>query len=98
MRRAAMENLMNSGSFAWTHSALSGLTPFIDVLTAEDIHDLITAAKNNSQIWAIITDDDVHAFFYKLLQIGQAGGSINPDDQNTLQELLEPPKSDLDGS
>jgi hypothetical protein len=91
-----MERLINSGTFAWTHSAISGLTPFIDVLTSEDIHELVTAAEINSQIGAIITDEDVYTFFSKLLEIGQAGGNINPDDQKVLQKLLEPPKIDVD--
>jgi predicted nucleic acid-binding protein len=94
-KRVAIENLINSGSFAWTHSAISGLTPFIDVLTSEDIHELVAAAQNNSQIEAIITDEDVHTFFSKLLQIGQADGSIDPDDEKALQKLLEPPKTEL---
>jgi predicted nucleic acid-binding protein len=95
-KRVAMERLINSGTFAWTHSAISGLTPFIDVLTSEDIHELVTAAEINSQIGAIITDEDVYTFFSKLLEIGQAGGNINPDDQKVLQKLLEPPKIDVD--
>ncbi len=97
-KRLAMENLIDSASFAWTHVAISRLSPFIDVLTSEDIHELVAAAENNSQIEAIITDDDVHTFFSKLLQIGQADGSINPDDYKALQKLLEPPKTDVDDS
>ena len=95
-KRVAMESLMNSGNFAWTHFSIRRLTPFIDVLTSEDIHELVAAAESNSQIWAIITDEDVYAFFSKLLQIDQTGGSINPDDQKALQKLLAPPESEID--
>jgi ribosomal protein S20 len=95
-KRVAMERLMESWSFASTHSSISGLTPFIDVLTSEDIHELVTAAANNPQISAIITDDDVYTFFSKLLQIGQTKGTITHDDQKALKMLLEPPTTDAD--
>ncbi len=87
-KRVAIERLKTSGSFASTHSAIRGLTPFLDVLTSEDIHELVTAAEVNPQITWITSDADVRGFYSKLLEIGQAGGYIDPDDQQVLQRYL----------
>jgi|SRR5262249_32127474 len=88
-RRAAVEKLTKSGNFATTHSAVDGLTQLIGVLTSEDIHELVEAASNNSQIRCILGDEDVHNFYSKLLHIEQSGGEIDPDDTKSLDTLLK---------
>jgi hypothetical protein len=88
-KRAALEKLTMSGNFATTHAAVDGLTPFIGVLTSEDIHELVEAAANNSQITWILSDQDVHDFYSKLLAIEQSGGEIDPDDKKRLKALLQ---------
>jgi predicted nucleic acid-binding protein len=67
-KRAAIDRLTQSGSFATTHRAIAELAPFIDALTLEEIQELVDAARNNDQIGWIGTDDDVKQFYAPLLE------------------------------
>jgi len=64
----AINRLKSSGSFEQTHTAVSKLTEFADLLTVAEIDDLVDAALDNSQIRWISTDDDVKVFFQKIVE------------------------------
>ncbi|PHN17214.1 PIN domain-containing protein [Pseudomonas sp. ICMP 561] len=64
---AAIQDLVESSSFADTHSAVSKLAPYMPYLMAEDAVELFRAAVTNSQIGWIISDDDVGDFYLSLL-------------------------------
>jgi predicted nucleic acid-binding protein len=55
------------GSFAATHSTISKLSYFSS-WTDEQIEQLLQAANNNNQVWAIINDLDIKSFFDNVLK------------------------------
>lgn len=61
-----VNELINSGSFATTHSMVSSLTTYIKYLSDQQIVDIIEASTNNSQIYSIATDEDIKEFFLSL--------------------------------
>jgi hypothetical protein len=63
----AMQMLIDSGSFATTHAAVSLLSRFRSMLRRSDAERLIRAAVDNDQIRWIATDSDVYAFFVSVL-------------------------------
>ena len=67
-KRAAIDRLKDSASFAATHSAIAALEPFADVLTTDEIEELLEVAQKNSQIAWIASDEDVKQFYQPLLQ------------------------------
>jgi len=67
-KRAAIDSLKHSGSFANTHWAIAELTPFADALTPDEIDELMEAARNNSQVRWISGDPDVKRFYDPLLE------------------------------
>lgn len=66
-KEEAMQMLIDSGSFATTHGAISRLEYFRGMLRRSDAERLIRAAVDNAQIRWIATDSDVFAFFSSLL-------------------------------
>jgi hypothetical protein len=61
-----MIDLDNSGSFAITHEVIKKLSA-IKKWTSEQTERLCEIAKNNSQIYLILQDEDVRKFFKQLL-------------------------------
>jgi predicted nucleic acid-binding protein len=68
-KRAAIDGLKESGSFAETHAAIAELSPFVDALTLEEVEELTQAAEKNTQIAWISTDEDVKEFYEPLLDL-----------------------------
>lgn len=58
----SIKNLIDSCSFATTHSAIENLTPYLPYLSDDEILKIFNASLDNSQIRMIITDDDVKQF------------------------------------
>ena len=58
--------LVNSGSFASTHSAVALLEPYIPFLNEEEAEEVIQGALSNSQVAWIASDSDVEAFLTKM--------------------------------
>jgi len=83
-KRVAIECLINSGSFAVTHSAISGLQPFVDVLTPAEIAELIKAAESNPQVGWIAQDPDVRAFYSRIIDILYLAGKIDVQEHSRL--------------
>ena len=59
-------DLVDSGGFSATHSAVSELQPLIPFLSSEDIQRINTAVEDNNQIRWIADDDDVEEFLDEL--------------------------------
>jgi hypothetical protein len=59
--------LINSGSFASSHSAVALLEPYIPFLNEEEAEEVIQGALSNSQVAWIASDSDVEAFLTKML-------------------------------
>ena len=64
IKSAAIENFINSGSFAQTHAAVADLNEVMKDLTAEEAITVLNAATENGQISSIARDSDV----FELLQ------------------------------
>jgi predicted nucleic acid-binding protein len=65
-KRDAINSLVNSGSFSTTHRAIEKLEPFVELLAAPEIDELVDGALKNQQVSWIGTDADVQAFFAKI--------------------------------
>lgn len=63
----AMDNLIKSGTFSDTHSAITKLEELRSTLSKDDAEKLLAAAIGNNQISWIASDSDVYAFFTALL-------------------------------
>ena len=61
-----ISDLVYSGGFSTTHSAVSELQPLIPFLSSEDIQRINTAVEDNNQIRWIADDDDVEEFLEEL--------------------------------
>ena len=66
-KEAAINALVQSGSFTTTHSAIAKLEVLRATLNTADAERLLRAAVENSQIGWIASDSDVYAFFTALL-------------------------------
>ena len=82
----AIAGLSNSGSFASTHSYIAQLDKF-DQFTPEQVERLIQIPAQNSQVGWIIADDDVHAFYAKLLD--KYAKVLKEEDVEILAALVE---------
>ncbi len=58
----AIDDLINSGAFAATHSAIEALNPYIHFLSDDEILKILAAANSNNQISLIIGNEDVKQF------------------------------------
>ncbi len=65
-RGIAVEQLLDSGSFAATHAAIRRLKAF-DSFTEQDVVELVAALLGNSQVHGIGTDWDVQGFYRGLM-------------------------------
>lgn len=66
-KEVAISTLVQSGSFATTHSAIAKLEELRATLDTADAERLLRAAVDNRQIGWIASDSDVYAFFTALL-------------------------------
>jgi hypothetical protein len=66
LKSAAIENFVNSGSFAQTHAAIAELQQVTKDLTAEEAIVILNAATENAQIASIASDQDVYDFLRHL--------------------------------
>jgi predicted nucleic acid-binding protein len=89
-KRAAIDKLITSPNFATTHSAIEGLTPFLETLTAEDISELFRALETNSQVGWIASDPDVRMFYSRILEISERVGAMDDDQRARVRTFLEP--------
>lgn len=76
-----IEELRNSSNFASTHYLIAELSKYIS-FTDEQIRDLAVIAKDNSQIFWILSDPDIKTFYEQLLEGKE--GLINPDILSSL--------------
>lgn len=60
-----VNNLINSGSYAMTHSAVASLSPYKNYFSDEEIINIFEAIEKNSQI---IPDEDVQQFISDLYE------------------------------
>jgi hypothetical protein len=72
------------GSFAGTHAIISKLSRFSS-WTNEQIIQLLQAATNNNQVWAIIDDFDIKIFYNSILK----DKSTKFLDQSEFEWILE---------
>lgn len=82
----AVERLVNTNSFAETHQAIRRLSRFSE-FTPEQIHALVEAANSNSQIRAIMEDDDVFGFYDGLAR--QYASLIESSQWDRLADALK---------
>ena len=76
-------NLVNSRSYAATHTAISQLNE-VDSWNEEQLKNLYEAACNNGQVQTIISDSDVRLFFTTLLKQYE----FRNEDAKHVEELL----------
>lgn len=90
---AAILQLVDSGNFTTTHSAVANLNTYLQHLTKQDAERLFRAATDNSQIRWIISDEDVNDFYLSL--VTQWVTDVNQELADSIIELLglspEPP-------
>lgn len=80
--------LGESGNFATTHSLIAQLRA-VPQFTPSQIRELV-AALDNTQVGWIIHDEDVHAFYSRLLE--SQPEDLSPLEKTRLTELLAPPE------
>jgi hypothetical protein len=83
---AAILNLVDSGSFTTTHSAVANLNRYLQQLTKQDAEQLFQAATDNSQIRWIISDEDVNDLYLSL--VTQWVAEVDPEFADSIIELL----------
>jgi rRNA-processing protein FCF1 len=82
----AINNLINSGSFASTHSAIGLLHPYIHFLSDDEITRILEATSTNEQIYWIINDEDVKQFIGTLYESKK--GILSSEIETMIEELL----------
>jgi hypothetical protein len=85
-----IRDLVNSGNFARTHSAIASLRRF-DSFSPAQLNEIVSAAIANNQIAWIVDDQDVKEFLTGLIS-GQED-KIDPENLRVLQELLTGPEN-----
>ena len=83
LKNNLIENLVNSRSYAATHTAISQLNE-VDSWNEEQLRNLYEAACNNGQVQTIILDSDVRLFFATLLKRYE----FRNEDAKHVEELL----------
>lgn len=73
-----IESLRKSGNFATTHAIIKELSSFPD-LTMRQIQDACSAATKNSQIFWILSDNDIYEFYKDLIENPMVKNSSDPD-------------------
>jgi hypothetical protein len=66
-KQAAIEQLVNSGSFSSTHNAVAKLSSLKETLTFNEIVKLLQATIANNQISWIASDTDVYNFYRSIV-------------------------------
>ncbi len=95
-KSAAIDRLLESGSFAMTHTAISQLLPFFDAFTDDDANKLVKGGLANDQIRWIGSDNDVRHFYTTLLDAfkGQLDAKSEADADKAFRE--QPPEDLVD--
>lgn len=83
----AIDTLINSGAFATTHSAIEALNPYINFLSDDEILNIFIACIDNSQIWQIMTDEDVKQFVSTLYE--KKKGLLSSEQATGIKNRLE---------
>ena len=83
LKNNLIANLVNSRSYAATHTAISQLNE-VDSWNEEQLKNLYEAACNNGQVQTIISDSDVRLFFTTLLKQYE----FRNKDAKHVEELL----------
>lgn len=100
-KNAAIDLLIESGSFAMTHHAISKLWSFADNFTASDAERLVKGGLENAQIKWIATDGDVQRFYTYILDTfkGQLDFGIEADADakfRAIEEVEDEDEEDTD--
>lgn len=95
-KKEAIDRLRLSGNFARTHLAISKLEPFMSLLSAAELDELMEAGLNNEQIRWIGTDADVSNFFCEVAK--KRWETYPPEKQQDILavfglQLVEPAKA-----
>jgi len=91
-KKLALDNLLNSGSFSSTHTAIAVLKNHSEQLTPEDYNKIINAGLDNDQIYGINDDEDVRAFYSKIFNEHQ---DLIPQERfNKFKRFYISPKND----
>ncbi|MBD8631436.1 DUF4935 domain-containing protein [Oxalobacteraceae sp. CFBP 8755] len=64
---AAVDSLVDSRSFAQTHSTIAKLKYYLPAINDTDAERLLNAAVSNDQVRWVATDSDIYSFFSRLL-------------------------------
>lgn len=83
----AIVQLINSGAFATTHSAIEALNPYIHYLSDDEIFKIFQACIDNSQIRLIITDEDVKQFVSTMYE--KKKGLLSSEQSADIKNRLE---------
>lgn len=81
-----ISSLYSSTSPSDTLTAVADLVGIISSFSAEQVHRIIAAAKNNAQVGSIFTDKDVKDFYNTLMEIHS--NNIPTEDKQEMFELL----------
>ena len=92
-KELAIRNLVNSGNFANTHSAISKLSKYAE-FNKSQVNELVQICFTNDQVGWIIGDDDVEEFYKSLLD--NHGDVIEDELKLKLEKALKPANSDDD--
>lgn len=92
-KELAIRNLVNSGNFANTHSAISKLSKYAE-FNKSQVNELVQICFTNDQVGWIISDDDVEEFYKSLLD--NHGDVIEDELKLKLKKALKLADSDDD--
>lgn len=84
-KSSLIENLARSGSFATTHLVIEKLNS-IDNFSDTQVEQLIEIAELNNQVGWIMSDEDVSAFYRRLLETHES--TIRKEKRDVLRNLL----------
>jgi predicted nucleic acid-binding protein len=90
-KELAIVNLVNSGKFETTHSAISRLSKFTD-FTNIQVSEIVDAAISNSQIFWIWRDPDVKNFMQTVIKGKET--AIEPEKLAKFKEIYFPSEFD----
>src|SRR5207248_3174999 len=85
-KRSAIDYLKESGGFQMTHEAIARLEPFVDVLTDDEVNELLVAGVDNSQIRWIGSDPDVRTLYLRLIE--PRVDTLNPELLERLDSVF----------
>jgi hypothetical protein len=86
-KRQAIDAFLNSGSFGSTHSAVALLSSYIDLLSNDEVEEIIHSGLENNQVAWILGDSDVNSFFNRLL--AEHGEALSPNLKSRLQSEVK---------